>query len=160
LKKNDTSPTIQNKVTSFSVKIDTIDKVTEAGIDKNCIFCEDSLILQTFRRMGSSLSHLNSFVYTLSQPLPLTFRLRNFKTKRQELKFQQLQEALVSELSSNYGHTVKPVSYDSSIYQSIGPTLCHQKKVESSLHKLLMCAYAAPPPPAGAFVHSCGSGKY
>lgn len=33
VEKNDTSPTIQNKVTSFSVKIDTIDKVTEAGID-------------------------------------------------------------------------------------------------------------------------------
>jgi tRNA (cytosine34-C5)-methyltransferase len=124
IEKNDTSPTIQNKLPSFSVKIDTLDQ------------CEDSLILQTFRRMGNSLSHLNSFVNALSQPLPLTFRLR----KHRELKFQQLQEALVSELSSNYGHTVKQVSYDSSIYQSICPALCHKKKVESSLHKLLMCA--------------------
>lgn len=137
IEKSDASASLQTKI-----PIDTKDTVPKARVevDTSEIYCKDSPLLQTFRRMEKSLSHLTSFVTALSQPLPLTFRLRNLRSKRPEPKLQQLQEALVSELSSNYSHTVKPVTYDSSIYQSICPALCHKKKVEPSLHKLLLCA--------------------
>jgi 16S rRNA C967 or C1407 C5-methylase (RsmB/RsmF family) len=135
--KIDNSSTSQNGVPSSSLTTDTsVTCGVSPIIDISSLPCEDSLLLQTFHRMGKSISHLNSFVNALSQPLPLTFRLRNLDPTHE--KKLQLQKKLVNELSSNYGHLVKPVIFDSSIYQSFFPAVCHKRKVESSLHKLLM----------------------
>jgi len=130
--KNDGS-VVEGDIFSSLKSVDSLKKSSEiiGDNDDNAV-----PILRAFHRIRRSCQNLTPFVEALSRPLPLTFRLRHLSSQQNQ------RHALVNELLSNHSHLVRPVIYDSTVYQSFCST-CHKKNVEPALHKILMEASAS-----------------
>ena len=75
-------------------------------------------LIQAFNS-ESNISHLTSFIHTLSRPLPLTLRIRKHESADSS--------EIIQTISQNFSNFVSPVAYDSTkqIYQSTpGSNLC------------------------------------
>ena len=70
----------------------------------------------------SGYNHLKPYLEALSKPLPLTFRIRTGCST-------DVVETIQQDIQRNYGHLVKPHTFENSIYQALS---CHLSKASLS----------------------------